>query len=220
MHEAVNVAVIYYSSTGNVHQLAEAVAEGAEKAGGQVRLRRAAELAPQAAVASNPAWAANAEATADIPEAQLDDLKWADVVLLGTPTRYGNIAAQLEQFIDTTGPLWQSGALADKVYGAFVSTGTAHGGQETTLMSLATLFHHWGGVIVPPGYTDAIQFRTGNPYGTSHVAGNGPPGDVETEAARYQARRAVDTAAALKAGRAKTAARAATPEHDDEEDAR
>jgi len=88
------------------------------------------------------------------------------------------------------------------VYSSFTASNTAHGGQESTLLALGNTFYHWGGIIVPPGYTDLIQFRSGNPYGTSHVAGDGPPGDVALAAARYQARRAVDTAAALKAGRA------------------
>ena len=140
--------------------------------------------------------------TADIAEAGLDDLAWADVVLFGTPTRFGNVAAQLKAFLDSTGPLWLRGGLADKVYSAFTASNTAHGGQESTLLALGNVFHHWGGIIVPPGYTDPIQFRSGNPYGTSHVAGDGPPGEVALEAARYQARRAVDIAAALKAGRA------------------
>ena len=94
------------------------------------------------------------------------------------------------------------GKLADKVYSAFTASSTAHGGQESTILALSNAFYHWGGIIVPPGYTDPIQFQTGNPYGTSHVAGGGPPGDVALEAARYQARRVVDVAAALKAGRA------------------
>jgi len=88
------------------------------------------------------------------------------------------------------------------VYSAFTASSTAHGGQESTLLALGNTFYHWGGIIVPPGYTDPVQFKSGNPYGTSHVAGVGPPDDVVLEAARYQARRAVDTAAALKAGRA------------------
>jgi NAD(P)H dehydrogenase (quinone) len=88
------------------------------------------------------------------------------------------------------------------VYSAFTASNTAHGGQESTVLALANTFYHWGGVIVPPGYTDPIQFKSGNPYGTSHVASDGKLSDVALEAARYQARRAVDTAAALKAGRA------------------
>ena len=202
MTETVNAAVIYYSSTGNVHALAQAAAEGAEKAGADVRLRKVREIAPEAAMQSNPAWAAHAAATADIQEAALEDLEWADVVLFGTPTRYGGPTSQLKAFIDTTGPLWQQGRLAGKVYTAFTSTATAHGGQESTLLALGNVFYHWGGIIVPPGYTDPIQFQTGNPYGTAHFGGGGEgPGPSDLEAARYQARRAVDTAAELKAGR-------------------
>ncbi|MEU1146897.1 NAD(P)H-dependent oxidoreductase, partial [Streptomyces sp. NPDC005901] len=99
--ESVNVAIIYYSATGTVHTLAKAVAEGAEKAGAQVRLRTVAETAPQAAIEANPAWAAHREATADIAEAGHDDLAWADAVLFGTPSRFGNPASQLRAFIDT-----------------------------------------------------------------------------------------------------------------------
>ncbi|MBA3798140.1 MAG: NAD(P)H:quinone oxidoreductase [Geodermatophilaceae bacterium] len=201
MTETVNAAVIYYSSTGNVHALAQAAVEGAEKAGADVRLRKVRETAPPAAIESNPAWAAHAAATAHIQEAAVEDLEWADVVLFGTPTRYGGPASQLRAFIDTTGPIWQQGKLAGKVYTAFTSTGTAHGGQESTLLALGNVFYHWGGIIVPPGYTDPIQFQTGNPYGTAHFGGGGAPGPNDLDAARYQARRAVDTAAELKAGR-------------------
>jgi NAD(P)H dehydrogenase (quinone) len=204
--EPVNVSIIYYSATGTVHALARAAAEGAEKAGGQVRLRKVAETAPPAAIGANPAWSRHVEDSADVPLATIEDLGWADVVLLGTPTRFGTPAAQLKAFIDSTGPLWQQGRLAGKVCSAFTSTGTLHGGQESTILALGNVFYHWGGIIVPPGYADPVQYRSGNPYGASHVAGEGPPGDVALEAARFQARRAVDTAAALKAGRARIAA--------------
>ncbi|MPZ78945.1 MAG: NAD(P)H:quinone oxidoreductase [Actinophytocola sp.] len=201
MMEPVNATIIYYSATGTVHALAQAAAEGAEKAGARVRLRKVAELAPPEAISANPAWGQHLQDTADIAGASLDDLAWADAVLFGTPTRFGNLASQLKAFIDTTGGLWREGKLADKVYTAFTASSTAHGGQEATLLALGNVFYHWGGIIVPPGYTDPVQFQTGNPYGTSHVAGDGPPDDVVLQAARYQARRAVDTAAALKAGR-------------------
>ena len=200
--EAVNAAIIYYSATGTVHDLARAAAEGAEKAGAEVRLRKVAELAPQEAIDSNPAWVEHVRATADLAQARLDDLEWADVVLFGTPTRFGTPASQLKTFIETTGPLWQQGKLADKVYSAFTAASTAHGGHEATLLALSHVFNHWGGIIVPPGYTDPIQFQTGNPYGTSHASAGGAPDEVALEAARFQARRAVDIAAALKAGRA------------------
>ncbi|MGW4470048.1 NAD(P)H:quinone oxidoreductase [Nonomuraea sp. NPDC004354] len=200
--EPVNVAIIYYSATGHVHALAQALAEGAEKAGANVRLRKVAETAPPAAISANPAWARHLQDTVDVAEAGHDDLDWADAVLFGTPSRFGNPAGQLRQFIDTTGPLWYQGKLAGKVYSAFTASNTAHGGQESTLLALGNTFYHWGGIIVPPGYTDPIQFQSGNPYGTSHVAGDGPAGEVTLQAARHQARRVVDTTAALKTGRA------------------
>ncbi|MES4888794.1 NAD(P)H:quinone oxidoreductase [Streptomyces sp. NPDC096012] len=198
--ESVNVAIIYYSASGTVHALAKAAAEGAEKAGATVRLRKVRETAPQEAINSNPAWAQHVTDSADVTEATLDDLAWADALLLGTPTRFGNVSAQLKAFIDTAGPLWQQGKLANKVCSAFTSTGTTHGGRESTILAMSNTFYHWGGIIVPPGYTDPIQFQTGTPYGTA--AGSGAPADEILQAIRYQARRVVDTAAALKAGRA------------------
>jgi NAD(P)H dehydrogenase (quinone) len=200
--EPVNAAVIYYSATGTVHALAEAAAQSAEKAGAHVRMRKVRELAPATAIQANPAWEQHHRESADVPEASLDDLAWAELVIFGTPTRFGTPASQLKAFIDTTGPLWQQDQLRDKVYTALTASGTAHGGQEATLLALSHVFYHWGGIIVPPGYTDPIQYKSGNPYGASHVASNGPPDDIALEAARYQARRAVDVAAALKAGRA------------------
>lgn len=200
--EPVNAAIIYYSATGTVHALAQAAAEGAEKAGAEVRLRRVPELAPPEAIDARPEWRQHLQDTADIAQATLDDLDWADVVLFGTPTRFGNPASQLRVFIESTAPLWLQGKLAGKVYSAFTASNTAHGGQETTILTLANTFYHWGGIIVPPGYTDPIQFKSGNPYGTSHIAGGGAPDEVILESARHQARRAVDTAGALKIGRA------------------
>ncbi|MFF3733232.1 NAD(P)H:quinone oxidoreductase [Streptomyces sp. NPDC002476] len=202
MPTPVNVAVIYYSSTGTVAAMAEAVVEYAEKAGAQVRLRKAAELAPQAAIDSNPAWAANARATADVAEASPDDMIWADAVIFGTPTRFGNVTSQLKQFLDTLGGLWQAGRLADKVYSGFTSTSTAHGGQESTLLALYHTVHHFGGILVAPGYTDPAKFVDGNPYGTSHVSGQGdiPVGEQTLTAARIQAERVVKFARAIKDG--------------------
>jgi NAD(P)H dehydrogenase (quinone) len=199
--EPVNVAIIYYSATGSVHALARAAAEGAEKAGARVRLRKVAELAPPEMINANPAWGQHLKDSADVAEASSDDVAWADAVLFGTPARFGNPSSQLKAFIDSLGPLWRPGRLAGKAYSAFTASGTAHGGQESTILALGNVFYHWGGIIVPPGYTDPIQFQTGNPYGTSHVAAGNPPGDVVLDAARYQARRVTDIATALKAGR-------------------
>ncbi|MFC3500709.1 NAD(P)H:quinone oxidoreductase [Micromonospora krabiensis] len=193
------VAVIYYSATGTVYQLAKAVAEGAEKAGAEVRVRRVAELAPDAAIDSNPAWREHVEATRHVEVATLDDLAWADAYAFGTPTRYGNVAAQLKQFLDSTGGLWQQGALADKPATGFTSAGNAHGGNESTLLALYNTLHHWGSIIVSPGYTDPVVFAAGgNPYGTSHPGGAGAPGEEPLEAARYQGERLAKFAARLR----------------------
>lgn len=191
------IAVIYYSSTGTVHELAEAVADGARKEGAEVRLLRVSELAPEEAIASNDAWSAHAAATKDIPIATPADIEWADAVVFGTPTRFGNIASQLKQFIDTLGGLWAQGKLADKVYSGFTATATAHGGQESTLLALYNSVHHFGGILVTPGYTDPVKFVDGNPYGTSHVNGQGaiPVDDTARAAAVYQGKRVATIAA-------------------------
>jgi NAD(P)H dehydrogenase (quinone) len=195
-----NVAVIYYSSTGNVHALAEAVAEGAAQAGAEVRLRKVAELAPPEAIDSNPAWRAHADATVAIPEASHDDLRWADAYAFGTPTRYGNVSAQLKQFLDTTASLWAAGELADKPATAFTSAINRHGGNESTLLALYNTMHHWGAIVVAPGYThQAFSDAGGNPYGTAHPSGSGTPGDEALAAARHQGRRLARIAALLRA---------------------
>ncbi len=202
MSTPIKVAVVYYSSTGTIAEVSKQIAQYAEKVGAEVRLLKAAELAPRSAIEANAAWAANAAATADVPEATPGDIEWADAVIFGSPTRFGNIASQLKQFIDTLGGLWAQGKLADKVYSGFTSSATTHGGQESTLLALYTSFHHFGGVVVAPGYTDPAKFADGNPYGTSHVdaQGNNPVDQTTREAARVQAERVVRITTALKAG--------------------
>jgi len=157
------VAVVYYSSTGTIHQLAENVALGAREAGAEVRLLRVPELAPAEAIAANPAWGAHVAATQDVPVATADDILWADAVIFGSPTRFGNVASQLKQFLDTLGGQWAQGLLADKVYSGFTATSTAHGGQESTLLALYNTVHHFGGFVVAPGYTDPDQLRRWQP---------------------------------------------------------
>jgi len=198
------VAVIYYSATGNVYALARAVEEGAREAGAEVRFRKVRELAPEEAIKSNKGWYDHALETQDVPEASLEDLEWADAYAFGTPTRFGNVSAQLKQFLDTAGPLWAEGKLADKVAAGFTSAQNAHGGQESTLLSLYNVFMHWGAVIVPPGYTDQSVFEAGgNPYGASStdpLNGEGP-GEAELAAARYLGRRVAEKAEVLVASR-------------------
>jgi NAD(P)H dehydrogenase (quinone) len=196
------LAIVYYSSTGTVDAMARRAAETAEKAGAEVRLRHVRETAPDQAVQSQEAWAAHVEAVRDEPVAEPDDLAWADAVLVGTPTRFGSAASQLQAFIDTLGPLWGQGALADKVYAAFTASQTAHGGQESTLLNLYTNFAHWGGIIVPPGYTDPTKFVDGNPYGASHGTGpdnDAPLGDAEHDALDHLVTRVLDVTERLAA---------------------
>ncbi|MDT5365015.1 MAG: hypothetical protein QOC69_6777 [Mycobacterium sp.] len=166
------LAVLYYSATGHGTSMAKRVAGAAEGAGAEVRVRPVAETRDRASFAENPAWTANYEATRDLPPATGDDIVWADAVIFGSPTRFGSVASQLRSFLDSLGGLWSQGELADKVYAGFTSTNTAHGGQETTLLTLYVTLMHFGGIIVPPGYTDALKFVDGNPYGASLIAGH------------------------------------------------
>lgn len=184
------IAVIYYSATGNVHMLAEAIAEGAKEAGAEVRLRRVAELAPEEAIQQNPLWAKHRNATNEtVEEAKLEDLEWADGYAFGTPTRFGNPAAQLKQFLDTAGGLWFEGALADKPVTTFTSALYPDGGLESTILALNNAFYHWGCVLIPPGYTDpAIGEAGGNPYGAVPSGGD-RPAEAVLAAARHQGRR-------------------------------
>lgn len=186
------VAVIYYSATGNVHGLAGAVAEGAEQAGAEVRLRHVEELASELMISQNQYWGRHRSQVADAPVATLDDLEWADGVAFGSPTRFGNVAAQLKQFIDQAGRLWQEGKLADKVATSFTASQTTHGGQESTILALNNTLYHWGMLILPLGYTVHEVFAAGgNPYGTSFTSGHAVtgPDELALALARYQGQR-------------------------------
>jgi NAD(P)H dehydrogenase (quinone) len=188
---ATRIAVIYYSATGNVHMLANAIAEGAEEMGAEVRLRRVAELAPEEAIQRNQEWARHRDETAaSVQEAVLDDLEWAEGFAFGTPTRFGLPSAQLKQFIDQAGGLWFTGALADKTVTSFTSAAYPDGGLESTILALNNVFYHWGCVLVPPGFTDpAIGEAGGNPYGAAYPSTGSRPTEAVQAAARHQGRR-------------------------------
>ncbi len=191
----VRLAIVYYSTYGTNHQMAAIAEEAATAAGAEVRLRKAKETVPEGIVNGQDPWRAQAERTAHIPEATLDDLEWANAYLFSAPTRYGAVASQMRVFIDQTGPLWGTGKLANKAASAMSSAQNPHGGQETTVQALNNMFCHWGAIIVPPGYTDPITFQSGgNPYGVTVTANGQPLPDEIKEAIRHQARRLVEFA--------------------------
>lgn len=198
----IKLAIVYYSATGTNYKLAHIAADAAKAAGAEVRVAKVQELAPPEAIASNPAWQAHVEASQHVPTVTLDDIVWADAVLFSTPTRYGNVAAQMKQFFDTTGPIWATGKTVNKVVSAMTSAGNPHGGQEATILALYTTMYHWGAIVVAPGYTDpAIAAAGGNPYGTSATVdqdGN-LQGDVRG-AVEHQTRRMLTVARWVKAG--------------------
>ena len=166
------VAVIYYSATGHVHALAKAVGDGARDAGAEVRLRPVEELASEMLISQNQAWGRHRSEVIDEPTATVEDLDWADGIALGTPTRFGNVAAQLKMFMDQAGVLWQQGKLINKVATAFTSSQTVHGGQESTILALNNTLYHWGAIVLPLGYTVSEVFGGGgNPYGASYTSG-------------------------------------------------
>lgn len=190
---SVKLAIVFYSTYGTNHEMAEVAAEAARAAGAEVRLRRVRETAPREVVQAQEAWKAQAEKTAGIEEATPDDLVWADAFLFSAPTRYGGAASQMRAFIDTLGPVWQEGKLADKTFSAMTSASNPHGGQETTLQTLYISAMHWGTILVPPGYTDQSVFAAGgNPYGTSVSATGEGLAETAKEAIRHQARRLVE----------------------------
>jgi NAD(P)H dehydrogenase (quinone) len=194
----VNVSIIYYSSTGTNHAMAQAIEDGAKAAGAEVRRRLVSETAPDAAIDSNPAWRGFVDSTRDEPRATPADVEWANVIVFGSPTRFGNVAAQLKGFIDTLGGLWFTGKTANKVYAGFTSAQNTHGGQESTLLALYNTFYHFGGIIVTPGYTDPLVFASGgNPYGPSVTAGKGGPTPANLDHARYLGKRVVEIAGKL-----------------------
>jgi NAD(P)H dehydrogenase (quinone) len=211
------IAVIYYSATGNVHALARAVADGAGEEGADVRLRHVAELPPEMLISLKQRWGRHRSELEDQPDASIEDLEWADGIAFGTPTRFGNVAAQLKVFLDLAGELWERGALVDKVATSFTSSQTEHGGQESTILALNNTLYHWGAIVVPLGYTVHEVFNGGgNPYGASYTSDHrvdGRPDAQTLTVARAQGARLARIAGVIAAARADgrlTAARTET----------
>lgn len=196
------ILIAFYSRTGVTEALAKAVAEGAQAAGAEVRLRRVREVVGPEVMAQVPGWPESAARMGtDYPVPTEADAEWADGIIFGTPTRFGNVSSELKAWVDSLGGLWHQGKLNGKAGSVFVSTGTLHGGNESTSLSAYNFMAHLGLIIVPLGYGDPIVFQAGTPYGASSVSGqhSAPPTDNDLEAARYQGRRVAQVAAALAA---------------------
>jgi NAD(P)H dehydrogenase (quinone) len=199
------VLIVYYSSYGHVELMARAQAEGAARiSGADVSVKRVPELMPL-----EVATAAGCKLDQPAPIANPEELANYDAILFGTPTRFGNMASQMRNFLDQTGPLWARGALVGKIGSAFCSTASQHGGQETTLTSFHTTLLHHGMVVVGLPYTfkDLMTMREvtgGTPYGASCVAGNGSearmPSALELEMCRFQGEHVTRMAAQFVAG--------------------
>jgi NAD(P)H dehydrogenase (quinone) len=200
-----NVLIVYYSLYGHIYRMAEAVQEGAGSVvGADVRIRRVPETLPEEVLKKMGALEVQ-KSMAHVPVCQMEELAAADAVIFGAPTRFGNMCGQMRQFLDATGGLWAKGALVGKVGSVFTSSGTQHGGQESTLLTFhVTLLHH-GMVIVGLPYAFAGQTRIdeitgGSPYGASTIAGGDGkrmPSENELAAARFQGRHVAEIATKL-----------------------
>lgn len=204
---ASRIQVVFYSMYGHIYRMAEAVAAGArEVADAEVSLFQVPELVP-AEVLEQSGAAAQRQAFAHVPVMKVEQLADADAIIFGTPTRYGNMCAQMRNFLDQTGKLWLSGKLVGKVGSVFTSTATQHGGQETTITSFHTTLLHLGMVIVGVPYAeqrllDMSEVSGGSPYGASTLAGGDgsrQPSENELAIARYQGHHVAEIAARLAA---------------------
>jgi NAD(P)H dehydrogenase (quinone) len=183
------VLVLYYSAYGHVEKMAEAVAEGARSAGAAVDVRRVPETVPD-----NVATASHFKLDQSAPVARIEDLADYDAIIIGTPTRFGRVSAQMATFLDQAGSLWMRGALNGKVGAAFTSTATQHGGQEVTLFSVIANLLHFGMIVVGLPYSFTGQMRVdeitgGSPYGATTIAapdGSRQPSANDLAGARYQ----------------------------------
>jgi NAD(P)H dehydrogenase (quinone) len=188
------VLVLFYSRTGNTARIADAVAEGAAQVRfTEVEIRKVPELAPEEVIAKVPGWKEvrdeHQQKYRSLGVGDVEELVQYDALILGSPTRYGSMSAELKVVMDATGPLWSRGALVDKVGGAFTSVSTPHGGHETTLWSIMTAMGNFGMIIVPPGYTDPLAFKAGSPYGATATTGGGAPTGDDLAFARHQGKR-------------------------------
>jgi NAD(P)H dehydrogenase (quinone) len=179
--------IVYYSTYGNVYRMAQLVAEGAKEVGGvEPVIRTVPELIPSQVIESKPDMKAGRELQKDVPLVTLDDFREAGAIAFGTPTRFGNVSAQLKNQIDQLTSLWLKGELEGKPAGVFTSTGSLHGGQETTIFTLMAPLVHLGFLLVGVPYSTRELFTTqggGSPYGPGHVAGADNQRPIDSEEA-------------------------------------
>lgn len=191
------VLVLFHSRTGHTAALADAIAEGAAAVKfTEVEVRRIADLAPEAIIQGNEEWRSSREALSRKYRTleSVDALADYDALILGSPTRYGVMSAELKNVLDQTGPLWQRGALVDKVGSAFSTVSTPHGGHEMTIQSILVPMMHLGMILVPPGYSDPVMFTAGSPYGATATTGSAAPTSADLAVARHQGRRVATVA--------------------------
>jgi NAD(P)H dehydrogenase (quinone) len=199
--DSIKVLIAFYSRNGSTEALAKAVAEGARAEGAEVVLRRAREVVSPEIMQKAEGWLENAQRMNALYEAPTAaDAEGADAIIFGTPTRFGGMSSELKAYVDSLGGLWFQGKLVGKVGSAFTSTSSVHGGNESTIISMYNPMAHLGLIIVPLGYADPALFKAGTPYGASTVSGeeNAPPTPDEIEVARFQGKRVVQVARALK----------------------
>jgi len=192
---APKILVLFYSKTGHMLKMARSVAKDAKEAGAEVRLRKAAELAPREVIEKTPEWKAIHSQMSDVPDAETDDLVWMDGVIVGTPTRFGNMAAPMRNFWDQSGKLWMEGTLIGKTVSAFASAEMIHGGQEATLLSMYPTFFAHGLIVVGiPGNVKEL-YKSGSYYG---ALSTGEPNDTDLTVARYMTQRLIEVTKKLR----------------------
>ena len=197
-----NVLIVFYSREGHCEALANEIAQGARNAGAEVRIRRVADIVSEDVMQKVSGWREHRDRMhRAYGHPSHDDVLWADAIVLGSPTRFGNMCAELKAFVDSLGSLWFQGKLNGKVGSAFTSTQTTHGGNESTLITMYNPMAHLGLVLLPTGYADPVMFGAGTPYGASTVTGSdgAMPTAGDLAVAAFQGRRVVQVASALRA---------------------
>ncbi len=199
------VLIVFYSAYGHIHRMAEAMAEGVKEVpGAEAILRRVPETLPEEVLKRMGAFEAQ-KAFSHIPVCTVEELGQADAIIFGTPTRFGNMCGQMRQFLDATGRLWAQGTLVGKAGSVFTSSGTQHGGQESTILSFHTTLLHHGMVVVGlpysfSGQTTTAEISGGSPYGASTIAGGQgerKPSENELAGARFQGKHVATIASKL-----------------------